>query len=124
MGTVPQSALGYIIVSILIYTCSCYMAMPIGIVGQAFSDVWTDRDRLILMSRTRERLKENGYTATEIPQLFFLFDMDRDGQLSLDEFQQMMTEMKVGLGADRLVKLFKTFDTDESGGIDDQEFVK
>merc|ERR1712113_1177290 len=73
---------------------------------------------------TRERLKEAGYTAAEIPQLFFLFDTDRDGQLSVHEFKLMMTEMKVGLGEERLVKLFHTFDEDGSGGIDDQEFVK
>ena len=68
----------------------CYTAMPIGIVGHAFSAVWDDRDRLLLTKRTRAILLEHGYTASEIPALFFYFDVDKDGHLSLIEFQELV----------------------------------
>merc|ERR1719399_523089 len=98
--------------------------MPISIIGNAFTKVWNDRDRILLTQRTRERLQQWGYSAEDIPALFQYFDKNGDGQLQLDEFHLMMREMKLGIVEERILSLFNTFDADRSGGIDLAEFTR
>jgi len=121
---VPESPLGSMMVSVLIIVSALYMAVPFGIVGNAFSTVWEDRDRLLLMHRTRSRILDRGFKAHDIPTVFCSFDTDGDGQLTLPEFLSMMDKLQIELGGDRLVQLFSTFDVDDSGSIDDREFVR
>jgi len=121
---VPRSSKGSMVVSVLIVVSSLYMAIPLGIVGKAFSAVWDDRDRLLLMHRTRSRFLASGYKAKDIPTMFFSFDVDSDGQLSLAEFLSMMSQLQVEISGPRVVELFETFDMDGSGYIDDHEFVR
>lgn len=121
---VPKSTAGSVVVSILVIVSALYMAIPIGIVGKAFATVWDDRDRLLLMYRTRSRFLSSGYKASDVPAMFFSFDTDGDGQLSLDEFLAMMTQLQIEISGARLVELFQTFDGDGSGAIDDHEFVR
>merc|ERR1719480_325837 len=78
--SVPKSVPGYVIVYVLIVFSALYMAMPLGIVGNAFNSVWEDRHRILLLTRAREHFSQKGYTAKDIPELFILFDADRDGQ--------------------------------------------
>jgi len=122
--TVPHSVPGYLIVSVLVIISALYMAIPLGIVGSAFNRVWEDRDRLLLLHRMRTHLEQKGYDAMDIPELFFLFDEDRDGQLSFLEFHKMMVGLRLGISKDRAVRLFHAFDRDGSGGVDDAEFVR
>jgi len=121
---VPKSNWGKLVVSILTITSALYMAMPIGIVGSAFSQVWADRDRLVLMHHTSAQLRQAGYTAKDVPQLFRLFDSDEDGALNFKEFRRMIHEMHVGLSDVRIAELFQAFDSDASGLIDEGEFVR
>jgi hypothetical protein len=120
----PSSMAGYLITAVLIALSVLYMAMPIGIVGQTFGDVWRERDRILLMQQTRKRLTQWGYTAEDIPIIFHLFDEDSGGEIELPEFQKMIAEMGIGLTDERIVELFESLDTDGGGGIDDREFVK
>jgi len=121
---VPVSAGGHLVTAALIFVSALYMAIPVGIVGKAFSDVWHDRKKLLMIYRTRNRFLERGYKAQDIPAMFCRFDEDGSGQLDLPEFIAMMHLMQVTLGTDRLVELFRSLDSDGSGGIDDAEFVR
>eukprot|EP00931_Biecheleriopsis_adriatica_P054898 TRINITY_DN32348_c0_g1_i1.p1 TRINITY_DN32348_c0_g1~~TRINITY_DN32348_c0_g1_i1.p1 ORF type:complete len:678 (-),score=101.68 TRINITY_DN32348_c0_g1_i1:56-2089(-) len=121
---VPSSAAGVMVVSVLIVVSALYMAIPIGIVGQAFVEVWNDRDRLLLLHRTRIRFATNGYSAKDIPQMFISFDKDRDGELTLAEFTLMMRSLEIDFSKSRIEDLFNSFDADGSGALDDAEFVK
>jgi len=121
---VPQTNLGKLVVSILTIMSALYMAMPLGIVGSAFSTVWNDRDRLVLMHRTQAQLRRAGYRAKDIVFLFRLFDANHDGQLDYREFRCLIHEMHVGISETRIAQLFCTFDTDDSGFVDQEEFVK
>mmetsp|Transcript_45288 Transcript_45288/g.85010 ORF Transcript_45288/g.85010 Transcript_45288/m.85010 type:complete len:108 (+) Transcript_45288:2-325(+) len=76
------------------------------------------------MKRSRQRLAQWGYTARDIPVLFRLVDLDADGALDLEEFRHLIKHMKIGLKDDRVVQLFATFDSDGSGTVDAQEFVR
>lgn len=120
----PYSTAGHLVVSLLVVVSALYMAIPIGIVGKAFSTVWDDRYRLLLMHRTRNRFLSSGYKAKDVPAMFFSFDMDNDGQLNLAEFLAMMSQLQVEISPARMLELFETFDNDDSGTIDDHEFVR
>ncbi|CAE8631885.1 unnamed protein product [Polarella glacialis] len=120
----PRSSAGTVAAAMLIVVSALYMAIPLGIVGKAFGSVWDDRDRLLLMHRTRVRFLSGGYRAQDIPEMFFSFDMDQNGSLCLPEFVNMMQQMEIDVSGGRVLKLFKAFDEDGSGDIDDQEFVR
>jgi len=120
----PVSTLGTVIVSILVIMSALYMAMPLGIIGYTFTQIWKDRDRILLTLKTRERLEQWGYAAEDILVLFKLFDADDDGELDIDDFRNMIKRLRIGLQDDRIVELFAFIDKDSGGTIDDQEFVR
>jgi len=119
----PKSTQGTMFTSCLIIASSLYMSMPLGIVGNAFNRVWEDRDRLLLMERTKKRLAQWGYTPRDITTFFQLFSTKGDGVLNFTDFERMIEEMQLGLSSKRVLQLFELFDDDGSGTIDPEEFV-
>lgn len=121
---VPVSTLGTVIVSVLVVISALYMAMPLGIIGYTFTQIWKDRDRILLMQKTRERLQQWGYTPNDILVLFSLFDENEDNLLDFVEFRQMLLKLRIGIQEDRIAELFAFIDKDGGGSIDDLEFVR
>jgi len=119
----PTTTAGITIVMILIVSGVILMAVPIGIIGNTFNEVWNTRDYSLLLSKTRTKMQQWGYTANDIPTLFKLVDYDENGQLELDEFCQLVKEMKIGLSEDRVIALFEHMDKDDSGALDAAEFA-
>jgi voltage-gated potassium channel len=120
---VPVTTAGITIVMILIVLGVILMAVPIGIIGNTFNQVWQEKDYSLLLSKTRMKLKEWGYTAHDIPKLFKLVDYDESGILEQDEFVQLVKEMGIGLSEDRIIKLFAHMDKDGSQGLSASEFA-
>lgn len=120
----PESSIGDTIAAALAILSLLFLAMPLGIIGSCFNEVWQDRDRILLVKRTRQRLDQWGYTARDIPVLFRIVDVDQDGALDLEEFRHLIKHMKIGLRDDRVVQLFAYFDIDNSGTVDSREFVR
>merc|ERR1712232_386955 len=125
MGT-PATTLGHVVVMALMVISALYMAIPIGIVGNAFNKVWEDRARLLLMKRTRDRLVQLGYESSDIPRLFELVGRkaEGEGELHFTEFRRLMKELKISMSEMRVWELFQTFDKDGGGTIDDKEFMQ
>merc|ERR1711920_840866 len=98
--------------------------MPIGIVGNAFTQTWANRDRIVIMKRMHAHLVQYGYAAQDMPVLFQQFDKDRDGQLSVREFRTMIGAMGLGLTNARVVQVFESLDTDQSGRVSEEEFIR
>lgn len=121
--TVPETSLGHLIVACVMIGSQLYMAIPLGIVGGSFSRVWEDRDRLLVIRRTRLRLQQWGYTPDDLLELFFCYDTEKTGELDVHDFSRMIEDMSLGLNPERVKKLFFSFDTDGSGKIDNEEFV-
>mmetsp|Transcript_24368 Transcript_24368/g.34253 ORF Transcript_24368/g.34253 Transcript_24368/m.34253 type:complete len:235 (+) Transcript_24368:3-707(+) len=120
----PSTTAGRILAGVLCFLSVLFMAMPISVLGNAMTHAWADRSRILLMTRTRQRLKSYGYEASDMPSLFRKFDSNGNGELTMDEFCDMVSKMNVGIRPSEAEELFELFDTDASGGIDDREFMK
>jgi len=122
----PQSSPGAVIIATLIYSSMLYFAIPLGIIGSAFSEVWRSRHSILLTRQVRRRLLLWGYSADDIPKLFALFDEDHSGDLDFIEFSNMLVDMAIGLrsSSDHVRILFHMFDADGSGAINQEEFLK
>jgi len=120
----PVTTPGYCLAALLVCSSVFFMAMPLGIIGTAVSEVWKDRDTIILRQWAKQRLDEWGYKAADIPEFFAAFDTDCSGELDFDEFCDMLAEMKVDIKRERMRMLFNSFDDDESGLVDAKEFVR
>eukprot|EP00448_Togula_jolla_P022833 CAMPEP_0170580552 /NCGR_PEP_ID=MMETSP0224-20130122/6567_1 /TAXON_ID=285029 /ORGANISM="Togula jolla, Strain CCCM 725" /LENGTH=592 /DNA_ID=CAMNT_0010903629 /DNA_START=42 /DNA_END=1820 /DNA_ORIENTATION=+ len=121
---VPKSSQGTIITCVMVICSVLYMAMPLGIIGSAFCNIWNDRDRILLIQRTREQFKRWGFAPPDLPLLFQLVDIDGNGCLEFKEFVELLKQMRIVLTENRMVDLFAALDVDNSGEIDAQEFVK
>uniref|UniRef100_A0A7S4SHU9 EF-hand domain-containing protein n=1 Tax=Alexandrium monilatum TaxID=311494 RepID=A0A7S4SHU9_9DINO len=119
----PVTLPGRLVTGVLVLSSVLYMAMPISIIGEAFTKTWEDRHRLLLMMRTRARLDLWGYTASDMPRLFQQFDTNHNGELCLEEFVDMIDKMSVGMRSKEAASLFEAFDEDGSGGVDAKEFM-
>jgi len=119
----PSTPAGITVAMVLIVLGIILVAVPIGIIGMTFHEIWNTRDYSLLLRKTRSKLHQWGYTAHDIPTLFKLVDFDENGVLELDEFCELVKEMKIGLPEDRIAALFEHMDKDGSGGLDAAEFA-
>jgi hypothetical protein len=117
----PVTPYGKCVTSVLVIISALYMAVPIGIVGSAFHDVWQDKDRLLLIGSVTERLKVLGIAAVDIPYMFGRFG--GLGVLTLKDFQLMLLQLDLNIAEDKQLALFASFDSDGSGELGAKEFV-
>lgn len=122
--TTPDTVAGHLITSLLTLFSILYTAMPIGIIGNAFTQIWQDRDRILLMTKTRCHLLSSGYTAKDLPAIFRQYDGTGEGELDFEEFWLMVQDMNLGLNEQRAAEVFESIDRDGGGKLDEQEFVK
>lgn len=120
----PVTDVGKVAISVLAVVSALYMALPIGVLGNAFSSVWKDRDLILLVEKTRRKLAQWGYREYDLSELFKRWDVDGDGELDLSEFRIMVKDdFSMNLPDERIVDLFEVFDKDRGGSIDDMEFL-
>lgn len=121
---VPDTTMGRLVIGFLTVISMLYVSIPLGIIGNAFSEVWRERDKILLTRKFRMRLLQWGYRGQDMPKLFQIFDRDGDGELNFSEFKRMIKDMGLGISTPRILDLFELFDHDGGGSIDDREFVK
>merc|ERR1712194_965261 len=119
----PSTPAGITVSMVLIVLGIILVAVPIGIIGMTFHEIWNARDYSLPLRKTRMKLHQWGYTAHDIPNLFKIVDSDENGVLELDEFCELVKEMRIGLSEDRVVALFEHMDKDGSGALDAAEFA-
>lgn len=119
----PESGGGSILVAGLVIISVLFMAMPLALIGGAFNEAWTNRDKILLIQKTRERLTLYGYSAYDIPLLFSTFTNTETEELDFHRFKMMMRNLKIGLSRRRAADLFRALDADGGGSIEAKEFV-
>lgn len=120
----PKTSPGRLTIAVLVIASGLYMAIPLGILGSCFSQVWHDRDRHLLGHRMRGALQLHGFTVQDLPVLFESFDKNKDGNLDFNEFHNMVKKLRLGLSDERLVDLFENVDEDDSGSVNVEEVIK
>eukprot|EP00429_Kryptoperidinium_foliaceum_P072623 CAMPEP_0176074554 /NCGR_PEP_ID=MMETSP0120_2-20121206/37258_1 /TAXON_ID=160619 /ORGANISM="Kryptoperidinium foliaceum, Strain CCMP 1326" /LENGTH=694 /DNA_ID=CAMNT_0017408249 /DNA_START=112 /DNA_END=2194 /DNA_ORIENTATION=+ len=119
----PVSDAGKVATGVFTFATVLYPAIPFGIIGSAFSDAWKDRDRLALARLARAGLERTGHSLADLAALFEAFDADGNDTLGAREFQRMARTMKLGLTADRTMKLYAMIEGGRGDGIDVRAFT-
>jgi len=91
----PVTKEGQAIIVVLMYVSCLYLSIPIGIIGNAFSTVWDDRERMLVVALLRSHVKKAGYTALDLYNMFTLLDQNGNNELSVDEFVELMPLMNL-----------------------------
>lgn len=129
---VPETTAGKCFSVVLMISSALYMALPIGIVGNAFSEVWKDRDRLLLISVLQESFAISGVTRGLVTEIFHEF-LDQDpaialkdaeAEMNVEQFKRMLRALQIDVTDDRMTSLFEALDADHGGTISCDEFIK
>lgn len=120
----PKTAWGFIIVGVLTLISTLFLAMPVGILGQEFSNSWERRNYVILIARLRKCLLKLGIGAKDLRVLFEYIDVDGDGIISFFEFIQLIHQLRLGFAIENAVEIFNLFDDDRNAQIDYIEFLR
>ena len=76
----------------------------------------------IIITFIASRLNDN--EVNDLNKLFEIFDINNDGQISFEEFQQVFLNNKNnGINQDEIREIFNSIDTDKNGKIDYTEFI-
>ena len=76
----------------------------------------------IIITFIASRLNDN--EVNDLNKLFEIFDINNDGQISFEEFQQVFLNNKyTGINQDEIREIFNSIDTDKNGKIDYTEFI-
>eukprot|EP00928_Gymnodinium_smaydae_P061985 TRINITY_DN45936_c0_g1_i1.p1 TRINITY_DN45936_c0_g1~~TRINITY_DN45936_c0_g1_i1.p1 ORF type:complete len:553 (+),score=102.55 TRINITY_DN45936_c0_g1_i1:139-1797(+) len=116
---VPHTAIGKVLASLQIVAGISYMAMPLSIIGSIFTDVWSNRNRLIV----QDKLCSSGMDREGIKKIFDSFDADGSGSVELEEFTPFIQELNVGLSERQIKDVFNEIDEDKGGSVDFEEFA-
>lgn len=113
----PTTTAGHVAASALMVISALYMAMPLGIIGDTFSRVWADRDRLLVIKRFRSAFLEGGFSLQSFQEIFSVFDEDGNGALNVHEFALMLKTMQMRMSEERINVLYGTLDHEGAGEI-------
>mmetsp|Transcript_15236 Transcript_15236/g.31988 ORF Transcript_15236/g.31988 Transcript_15236/m.31988 type:complete len:567 (+) Transcript_15236:97-1797(+) len=119
----PNTDAAKFVAAFLILAGVCYMAMPLSIIGGTFSQVWDDRDRIILREKTTNLISEGGVGMDDLRALFDAADADGSGTVTKDEFTDLVAAFGLGLPREQVIKLFKSIDDNHGGSITFDEFA-
>jgi hypothetical protein len=120
----PVTDVGRLIIIQVIFVGVLCMAMPISIVGAAFTETWRSRTKIIILRRIRSRLLEWEYGEEDLRLMFNAFDASKAGELDFQGFEAVIAEMRLGLDTGQVGRLFDLFDADGSGSVDCDEFLE
>ena len=82
----------------------------------------TNTFKKIILTFIASRLNENDIN--DLNKLFEIFDINNDGQISFEEFQHVLLNIKCnGTKQEEIKELFSSMDTDKNGKIDYTEFI-
>ncbi|KAF4755570.1 hypothetical protein FOZ62_016684, partial [Perkinsus olseni] len=119
----PATDGGRAISAMLIIVGASYMALPLNIIGSTFWDVWTDRDKLLIIDKIQQRLSRRRITRERLYEVFETMDEDGSGVIDLTEFEHMLNRhFRLGMPTHSILRLFRTIDADGEGRISFDEF--
>eukprot|EP00931_Biecheleriopsis_adriatica_P087091 TRINITY_DN61610_c0_g1_i1.p1 TRINITY_DN61610_c0_g1~~TRINITY_DN61610_c0_g1_i1.p1 ORF type:complete len:473 (-),score=51.97 TRINITY_DN61610_c0_g1_i1:113-1531(-) len=119
-----KTAAGKCITSLLIVIGILYVAVPVGIVGNAFGQAWTNRHVSALRSKLKCWFTLAGLSPMDLPTVWGHFDMRGAGSLDFVDFSCMLDDLHMDLSRSDARKLFRLIDKKGKGGISAREAMK
>lgn len=119
----PKTNSGRVLVGILVVVQVLYMALPLGILGHEFTNIWCQRHRFLAIKRVRSRMNTLGLGFYDIPTLFRQFGGE-DGAINWESFGNLCKDLGVEMKERQLRDLYRSFDHDMGGTIDSLEFAQ
>ena len=102
-----------------------FLSMPLSIVGQNFTTIWEDRERVIFIEKVKEKyLDSRDLDRAALIRTFSKLDQDGSGTLTLKELRVALRSMGVNMTSHSMRQLWRCLDMDRSGEIEADEFVK
>jgi hypothetical protein len=104
--TVPVMVFGVLLIS-----------MPLAVVGNNFTEVWAEKDKVIFVSKLRELIEAQHHDNGALKEAFRKLDTDNSGTLSFKEFKKAMITLQIEMPANDVLKLWQTIDVDNSNEV-------
>merc|ERR1711920_381029 len=108
----------------MIVVGTMYYAIPLGIVGKSFSEVWDFRHLSLLHDKMARRLKFFGCTVKDLPRILQNFYSGDTGGVDFYDFEKLLKNLHIRMDKSETMKLFVSLDQDSDGVVSDQEFVR
>ena len=119
----PKTATGRIIIGFVMLFGLCFLAMPLAIVGNTFSEAWEQSTAVIVSEGMRKKMLMNGQDPNDMMLAFRTMDKDGSGQISYLEFKESVTKLlDIKMDKAKLRKVWKSLDNDESDSVAYREF--
>ena len=113
----PTTWRGQLFVCVVIICGLIFLAMPLAIVGNTFSQVWDDRQVTRLQRHLGQLLAENGIDPHAVVDAFRELDAGGDGTVSSFEFETFCASKRLQLSKEEVKGLWKALDSDGSGTL-------
>lgn len=125
---VPTTHAGRAMAVLFMCTGMLGLGMPVGIIGNAFTEAWDSHDLILFKAKLLERMAQLGYSPYDLGPLIREFSNGRGDLLTFQAFRALIEHMKLRLNflrdTNRTLQLFEAFDKDGSGLVDSMEFLR
>jgi hypothetical protein len=101
----------------------CFLAMPLAIVGNTFSESWDRASSVTVSEALRKKMLESGQNPNDTDVAFNQMDSRNRGFFSYNDFKYALTsKLNLRLSKDELRKVWKALDADGSDSVGKREF--
>lgn len=111
--TVPVMICGVLLIS-----------MPLAVVGNNFTEVWAEKDKVIFVEKLRQLIAAQGLKPNAVQIAFKELDTDNSGTISLKEFKAAIKALQIRMRDGEVLSLWRSIDVDDSGEILVNELVE
>ena len=119
----PKTATGRIIIGFVMLFGLCFLAMPLAIVGNTFSEAWDQSTAVTISEGMRKKMLMAGQDPSDMMSAFKSMDKDGNGQISYLEFKDTVLRLlDIRMDKAKLRKVWKSLDNDESDSVAYREF--
>ena len=120
----PTSGAGCFVTIGAMFFGVLFLSMPLAIVGSNFTSIWDDRERVVFIEKVKEHFFGHHFTRENIVAAFDEMDLDHSGSISFKELRVALLRMGIHMSPQSLRQLWRAIDTDLSGEISTEEFVR
>ncbi|KAK3239069.1 hypothetical protein CYMTET_50975 [Cymbomonas tetramitiformis] len=94
-----------------------FIAMPLAVIGNNFTKVWDEKERMLLIIALRSKMDEMQIDELAVYQTFVKQDVERSGTLDYFQFKSALFELVPDCEPGHLKQVFKSFDVEKENEI-------